>query len=123
MDQTELQKLKIPSSEEGGDGKSVTVEVAEEKKEMEWNDLCLTCNNVSVCTSRKGFKRPVYFCEEFDDFVPSPKISSPSEPKSISRSEEKDTSKYPGLCMNCAHCETCTFPKPEGGIWHCEEYE
>jgi hypothetical protein len=28
-----------------------------------------------------------------------------------------------GLCMNCAYRETCLYPKPEGGVWHCEEYE
>jgi NADH-quinone oxidoreductase subunit E len=30
--------------------------------------------------------------------------------------------KYKGLCLNCANRETCTFPKPEGGVWHCDEY-
>jgi hypothetical protein len=27
-----------------------------------------------------------------------------------------------GLCADCAARETCTFPRPEGGVWHCEEY-
>ncbi len=27
-----------------------------------------------------------------------------------------------GLCANCEIRDTCTFPKAEGGIWHCEEY-
>jgi (2Fe-2S) ferredoxin/predicted RNA-binding Zn-ribbon protein involved in translation (DUF1610 family) len=30
--------------------------------------------------------------------------------------------KYRGLCLNCAKREFCTFPKPEGGVWHCDEY-
>jgi hypothetical protein len=30
---------------------------------------------------------------------------------------------YKGLCMNCKHVDTCTLPKAEGGVWHCEEYE
>jgi hypothetical protein len=28
-----------------------------------------------------------------------------------------------GLCINCDVRETCTFPKPEGGVWFCEEYQ
>ena len=30
---------------------------------------------------------------------------------------------YTGLCVNCIHRDTCTFPKCEGGRTHCEEYE
>ncbi len=28
-----------------------------------------------------------------------------------------------GLCMNCENRFSCTFPVPEGGVWHCEEYK
>ena len=28
-----------------------------------------------------------------------------------------------GLCVNCENRDTCTLPKAEGGVWHCEEYE
>lgn len=31
--------------------------------------------------------------------------------------EEKD------LCWNCQNHETCTYPKPEGGVWHCKDYK
>ena len=27
-----------------------------------------------------------------------------------------------GLCVNCAHRNYCMFPRPESGVWHCEEY-
>lgn len=30
---------------------------------------------------------------------------------------------FPGLCRNCARLTDCTYPKPEGGVWHCDEYE
>jgi hypothetical protein len=29
----------------------------------------------------------------------------------------------PGLCRNCARLSDCTYPKPAGGVWHCDEYE
>lgn len=28
-----------------------------------------------------------------------------------------------GLCASCIHAATCTFPRPTGGVWSCEEYE
>jgi len=27
-----------------------------------------------------------------------------------------------GLCSYCEEYATCTYPKLEGGVWHCEEY-
>jgi hypothetical protein len=27
-----------------------------------------------------------------------------------------------GLCGLCEDRSTCTYPRPEGGVWHCEEY-
>ena len=38
-------------------------------------------------------------------------------------SEEKDSDKYKGLCRNCKKQKTCKLPKPEGGVWRCEDYE
>lgn len=40
-----------------------------------------------------------------------------------SRNGETDDRRFKGLCVNCAYRETCLYPKPEGGVWHCEEYE
>jgi hypothetical protein len=36
-------------------------------------------------------------------------------------SEEAET-ELRGLCINCANRKRCLYPKPEGGVWHCEEY-
>ncbi|HTS66225.1 MAG TPA: hypothetical protein VMS37_25420 [Verrucomicrobiae bacterium] len=32
------------------------------------------------------------------------------------------STKFLGLCSNCDNRETCVYPKPEGGVWRCEEY-
>jgi hypothetical protein len=29
---------------------------------------------------------------------------------------------FRGLCINCDVRHTCMFPRPEEGVWHCEEY-
>lgn len=28
-----------------------------------------------------------------------------------------------GLCINCENRNTCKYIKPDGGVWHCEEYK
>ena len=40
-----------------------------------------------------------------------------------SNAEEKDSGKYKGLCRSCKKQKTCTLPKPDGGVWRCEDYE
>ena len=37
-------------------------------------------------------------------------------------SEGADVTKNRGLCSICEDREVCAFPKPEGAVWHCEEY-
>lgn len=29
---------------------------------------------------------------------------------------------FKGLCTNCVHRFTCTFRRPESGVWNCGEY-
>jgi hypothetical protein len=38
------------------------------------------------------------------------------------RAPETERVKLTGLCMNCENRRVCTHPKPEGGVWHCENY-
>lgn len=88
--------------------------------------LCSTCNNSTSCYYHlRNGKRIVRFCELFDDYEPSPKDVGLSlldesliKPKVVTENEVK----LSGLCMNCENRDTCTYPKPEGGVWHCEEY-
>ena len=92
------------------------------KKSKVNRGLCSTCNNSTTCIfyQRNG-SRIVWFCELFDDYVPVQELQKP-EKKVASKTEVKSKEKFKGLCVNCEDRDTCTFTKPEGGIWHCEEY-
>ncbi len=86
---------------------------------MKYQGLCTTCNYAPSCVRMKNINMPVLYCEEFDDYVPSPlKIVTGD----IAQSKEKTYDKSTGLCCNCENREICVIPKSEGGIWHCEEY-
>ena len=72
---------------------------------------------ISKLKERKLLYAPYPFSANSND--PSPITSSTGR----SKVEEKDLSITKGLCKNCKKNETCQLPKPEGGIWHCEDYE
>jgi hypothetical protein len=50
--------------------------------------------------------------------------SSPVKgPKRKPGAEEESSTEQKGLCRNCKKETTCKLPKPEGGVWRCEDYE
>jgi hypothetical protein len=85
--------------------------------------LCATCTEAPHCAYVKNASRPILFCEMFNEGEPKEQIET-EQPLSSPRSPEegRPVSQLKGLCANCDHRDTCTYPKPEGGVWHCEEY-
>ena len=80
--------------------------------------ICTTCNHIDDCLFRLRNGRPVWFCEEFDNYVEPMFAVLPEE----TRVEPNGRVKFMGLCLNCEDRLTCTYPKPDGGVWRCEEY-
>ena len=99
------------------------------KKKRLYNDLCSTCNHAEICLSKKTRQGPVWFCEEFDDYVPvkEPGVSEagfqPAQSRDRPGTRGKEALLFKGLCINCENRFTCITSKTEGGIWHCEEYK
>ena len=93
--------------------------------------LCKSCDNCPECVYyRQNPHRYVTQCDEYKcegALVASPgirKVGSPDHVRSSMRvSEEVEPGQPLGLCKSCKTFESCTFPKPEGGVWHCLEYE
>ncbi len=84
----------------------------------EYRDLCTTCNNKSSCMYRKTRNQPVFFCEQFDPFIPVSEAAGNGNQVPAAN----HTNGHLGLCSNCEHQSTCMMSTTEGGIWHCEEY-
>ena len=87
-----------------------------------YDDLCMTCIHASTCERKKKSALSTWQCEEFDDYVKQPMRAveikqDSSELKEIVEGREL------GLCINCEFRKTCSHPKLEGGIWHCEDYK
>jgi len=86
--------------------------------------LCSTCNNADTCVYRAKRGYDAVYCENYDGFfVPSTgaKGDKGAVPEGLTKSPA-ESKPLKGLCVNCANRDNCTLPKPEGGVWHCEEY-
>jgi hypothetical protein len=90
--------------------------------------ICLLCRNDETCIYPRNSGRPVTECGEFEGYVlPQPKCTpaagtAPDNGASLARQQQNDCGPFLGLCVNCEDRETCIYPKPEGGVWRCEEY-
>lgn len=87
--------------------------------------LCRTCAHAEHCTFPKHENRPILQCDEIDAlFLPPVALTGPDRlPPSVAAASA--TARVPalrGLCVNCDRRHDCTYPKPETGVWHCEEY-
>ena len=89
--------------------------------------LCSNCTHAPACTYPRNSGQPVLQCEEYD-CAPAPvaganRAGKPSKARSQRRATSQSGDRVPGLCANCDNVRTCTFPRLEGGVWHCEEYQ
>ena len=87
--------------------------------------VCLACKFDPDCIFEAASDRVALQCEQFELGVRESPGQPPTIPGSSSRRNafyEEDQDAYPGLCSNCQNWKTCIYPKPEGGIWRCEEY-
>ena len=85
--------------------------------------LCMTCRHALYCTFLRDGDCPVHQCEEFE-VEPDPIMEHLVVPATENAHPDSDNEKrLLGLCSNCDLRDTCKFPMPEGGVWHCEEYE
>jgi len=94
-----------------------------------YRGLCRTCVGRATCTYPRPKDRQVMFCAEFEGELPNPArpftaIAQAAPIPGVQMADRgPEASPYKGLCRTCERRETCTFPKPPGGVWHCEEFE
>ncbi len=91
-----------------------------------YSGLCSCCSCAPACTYPREPGRQVLQCEEFDGICSPPKQSmmkTGNHPKNrFSIATPEGLGVLTGLCPYCENIRACTYPKPEGGVWHCEEY-
>ncbi|MEN6450693.1 MAG: hypothetical protein ABFC96_09395 [Thermoguttaceae bacterium] len=80
-------------------------------------DLCSICMYAAECIHPGTIDRPKVYCELFDVDVET----LVAEQK-VAKADVEARDLAGGLCCNCENRERCTIHKPEGTVWHCEEY-
>ncbi|MFB3788142.1 MAG: hypothetical protein ACE15F_17415 [bacterium] len=91
--------------------------------------LCSVCANTSTCSHPQQPAHLLPGCEEFvvqEQYIPTFKWIARriylDECFLTTLSPHEETNLYKGLCVDCANRESCTYPRTDGGIFHCEEY-
>ena len=90
------------------------------------SSLCANCDHAPGCILPRASSLPIIHCEEWAAAGPEPEASA----RFIARLHARETAAQPaaaalqikGLCATCESFTTCAFAKPDGGVWHCEEY-
>ncbi len=86
--------------------------------------LCVTCNNADHCVYRKRRGTDAIYCETFDGYAPANGHGGKTALAAVVMTPDTaESEEFKGLCVNCLHRDACKLPRPEGGVWHCEEYE
>ena len=86
--------------------------------------LCVTCNNAKDCVHRTRRGSDAIYCEMFDGYgFSNGDTAERIVPVVRTLPDHTVPDENKGLCVNCAHRDTCKLPRPKGGVWHCEEYE
>ena len=86
-----------------------------------YKGLCSTCKHASRCSLTRDPRIPLFYCEEFEIEVTTPRRTAVADTERHAADVEEPSTLI-GLCIDCENARACTFQKPEGGVWHCEEY-
>ncbi len=79
--------------------------------------LCVNCSRASTCFMARSVPGPITLCEEYE----LERVAAQAQP-AASVADAVVASSLRGLCVNCEQRSTCSLPKAEAGVWHCEEY-
>jgi hypothetical protein len=95
----------------------------------QYQGLCSCCEFSLTCCYDRDPKHPVLQCEEFGGIILSPVNARDSKNNPLSNIRNPNLTpkisfqQHKGLCLTCEVRNSCTYPKLEGGVWHCEEFE
>lgn len=83
--------------------------------ETAYPGLCTTCRHATTCALPRRIETAKVHCEEF---------AVADSPSALRRPEVRPEAAEVviGLCPNCENRPSCTYARPESGVWHCEEY-
>ena len=89
-----------------------------------YRGICTSCRHCEYCTYQRDPETLVLQCAEFEAIGPKPNPTIEAKNNYSASTRIALNPEIPaGLCRSCDNYETCSYPKPEGGVWFCEEYK
>jgi hypothetical protein len=89
--------------------------------------LCSACVHEAGCIYPRSKEEIVLNCGQFEPSQPTPRPAASRDQVELEKlwkkpSREESEKKFQGLCSSCEDRNVCIYPKPDGGVWRCEEY-
>ncbi|MBM2813687.1 MAG: hypothetical protein HW421_449 [Ignavibacteria bacterium] len=86
--------------------------------------LCATCNSIEQCVSINMRTMPVWYCNEFDNFVKRNGFQQPvNEAPGYLKLASTPDNHFKGICSSCERRLDCNYVSVGEGVWHCSDYE
>lgn len=97
---------------------SVGISLSQKSKSQ---GICPTCGSFPECTYIVNADKPLFECDYFDRGASAQPVNI-----KIVTTRKKDgnngSNGIAGICTDCQKHTACDFPKPELGIWECNNY-
>jgi len=84
--------------------------------------VCASCKNEPGCMYLSKSDGIILQCGQFEMYMPPPAAPPIRRDVRTPQADGNGSKKLAGLCQNCDNRDSCIYPKPEGGVWRCEEY-
>lgn len=83
--------------------------------------ICLTCNHSSKCLFFRAARRPIMFCDEFDNQSNGAPLAAPSS-EQLRDGHNYEQGPPPSICVNCDNRLACMHRTAGEPVLECEDY-
>lgn len=84
--------------------------------------ICAACKYDPECIFEELSGGRATQCEQFELGLRDDSSPAPRRGQRTAAGRDRAQNGELGLCANCDNRRTCIYPRPEGGVWRCEEY-
>jgi len=85
--------------------------------------ICVTCNSAPSCVNLKATHQPIWYCDQFDDYVPP--SAATEKPRLLAKApivQLSTNGSLEGLCRTCGNKNDCVNQTPGISKLFCEEH-
>lgn len=105
------------------EAQSQVLELATSKERCQELGVCQSCVHRATCLFLASARRPIFFCEEFDDRNGCSEATAFTQASTANRERiNYGEAQEQGLCANCISKTDCMNRQPGVAVWHCEDY-